>query len=234
MESVVVWGIVCAILFVLSLLSYGYTSKLNKENTSRLKKEQKALLKKKRGTVRVIAHSLLSVSVVMGLIILIQQNSSKYDLEALNYDVPTEVTTDKYYGAEHSETNVLYEMALPTSGTHSNHDLKFGFYTERPPYELLVHNLEHGDIVIYYRPDADSTIKDSVKYLSHFTKAGSGVLAVPTEDIPDGKEVVVTAWTKTMELTTYDEKKTGKFIYTYINEGPEKIPASIRRGGGTM
>jgi preprotein translocase subunit SecG len=234
MDSSVILGIVSGVLFIVSLLSYGYASKLNKENTSRIKKEQKAQLKRRSGTVKVAAHSLLVASIVLALIILLQQNSGQYDLETLNYDVQIEVVNDKDYGAAHSETNVLYEMALPTSGTHSFHDLKFGFYTERPSYEELVHNLEHGDIIIYYRPDADVSIKDSAEYLSHFRKAGAGVLAVPTEDIPDGKEVVVTAWLKTMELTTYDEQKTGAFIYANINEGPEKIPPSIRRGGGTM
>ncbi|WP_256757890.1 DUF3105 domain-containing protein [Cohnella sp. WQ 127256] len=234
MNASMVWGIISGILFILSFISYYYASKLNKQNTSQIKKEQKAILKKKTGKIRITAHSLLVVSIVLGLITLIQQNSSSYDLKTLNYDVQIDVRTDKYYGAGHTETNVLYEMDIPTSGTHSFHDIKFGFYKEKPTYELLVHNLEHGDIIIYYRPDASVEIKDSVEYLSHFRKAGAGVLAVPSEDIPDGKEVVVTAWTKTMELTTYDVQKTGAFIYTHINNGPEKIPANIRRGGGTM
>jgi hypothetical protein len=98
----------------------------------------------------------------------------------------------------------------------------------------LVHNLEHGDILIYYRPDASQEIIDSIKYLVHFKKAGAGVLSAPSTDIPEGKEVVVNAWTKTMELSTYDEEKIGAFIYQNINKGPEQIPANIRLGGGTM
>lgn len=234
MSIAVVLGIVAGILFVISILGYGYASKINQGNNSKLKKEQKVALKKKSGTYRIAAHSLLVLSLTLGLIAFIQQDANKYDLETLNVDVPIEVTSDKYYGAEHTETNVLYEMTIPTSGTHSFHDLKFGYYTEKPSYEELVHNLEHGDIIIYYRPDADASIKQSAQYLSHFRKAGAGVLAVPNEDIPEGKEVVVNAWTKTMELTKYDEQVVGAFIYAHINQGPEKIPPSVRRGGGTM
>ncbi len=227
-------GIAGGIMFIGALISYLYVSKWNKENTSQIKKQQKAVLKQKSRKLRLTAHSLLAVSILLGLFAFIQNAAGKYDLESLNYDVPIDVTTDRDYGAGHSEMPVQYEMKLPTSGMHSPHDLKFGFYKDKPSNELLVHNLEHGDIVIYYRPDASSTLKDAVDYLSHFKKAGAGVLAVPSTDIPDGKEVVLTAWTKTMELVTYDEQRAGAFIYQHINQGPEKIPANIRRGGGTM
>jgi hypothetical protein len=221
-------------LFVLSLLGYWYASNVNKENTSRLKKEQKAALKKKKGSIRFVAHSLLAVSVLLAIFFIVQLSEGKYDIESLNYNVPIDVTDDKNYGAGHTDDPVSYEMKIPTSGIHSPHDLKFGFYTEKPAYEKLVHNLEHGDIIIHYRADTESSKLDVIKYLSHFQKAGAGVLAVPNEDIPEGKEAVLTAWTKTMELTTFDEQKAGKFIYEYINKGPEQIPANIRRGGGTM
>ncbi|WP_143760283.1 DUF3105 domain-containing protein [Paenibacillus sp. FSL R5-0765] len=45
---------------------------------------------------------------------------------------------------------------------------------------------------------------------------------------------MVTAWTKTMKLDQFDDAKVGTFINKYINQGPEKIPASVRQGGGTM
>jgi hypothetical protein len=229
-----IMGILGVLLLLAALFGYRYASKLNKENTSKLKKEQKAAIKQKSNRTRWIAHSTLTVALLLVIIGLFQQFGGKYDLNTLNYNVPIQVTTDKDYGREHTDMPVNYEMKIPTSGPHSPHDLKFGYYTDKPKNEMLVHNLEHGDIIIYYRPDASQEIKDAVKRLSHFTKAGSGVLAVPNDVIPEGKEIVVTAWDKTMELTTYDEKQIGTFIYEYIDHGPEKIPSNIRRGGGTM
>ncbi|XEC94385.1 DUF3105 domain-containing protein [Paenibacillus tarimensis] len=157
-----------------------------------------------------------------------------YDLESLNFHVSIDVTTDQYYGADHSDEPVQYEMDIPTSGMHSPHDLKFGFYKEKPPTEKLVHNLEHGDIVIHYRDGLDGETMEIIEYLTHFRKEGAGVLAVPDDAVPPGKEVVLTAWTKTMELTVFDGQKAGQFIYDHLNQGPEQIPAQIRRGGGTM
>lgn len=227
-------GIAGGILVVVALITYIYASKLNKENTSQLKKEQKAVLKKKSRKITVTAHSLLGVAIVLILVALLQNAGGEYDVETLNYNAQIEVTTDRNYGEGHSEMPIQYEMKLPTSGTHSPHDLKFGYYEKKPPTEELVHNLEHGDILIYYRPDANEALKEAIKNLTHFRKAGAGILAVPSEDIPEGKEIVMNAWTKTMELTVYDEQKAGTFIYQLINQGPEKIPANVRRGGGTM
>lgn len=222
------------LILLLALISYWYASKWNKENKSHLKKADKAAKKQQAKKMRLTAHVLLSVSVFVAIFHFAEDLGKEYDVKALNFMTAIEVTDDTNYGSEHSDEPVQYEMNIPTSGTHSPHDLKFGFYTEMPPYEKLVHNLEHGDIIIYYRSDAKSELIDQLKYFVKYREEGAGILAVPNEDIPAGKELVVTAWTKTMELSSYDEQKIGTFIYDYINEGPEKIPVQIRGGGGTM
>ncbi|WP_138751422.1 DUF3105 domain-containing protein [Paenibacillus sinopodophylli] len=223
-----------AVILLLALISYWYASKWNKENTSSLKKEQKAAIRKKTKKMKVAAHLLLSLSIIVVIVHFGRDLTKSYNVNDLNMKAEINVNEDTYYGADHTDDPVEYEMKIPTSGTHSPHDLKFGFYTEKPANEMLVHNLEHGDIIIYYRAEADAQVIELLKYLVNFREAGAGILAVPSEDIPEGQEVVVTAWTKTMELPTFDEAKIATFIYTYINEGPEKIPAQIRRGGGTM
>lgn len=226
--------VTAGIILLLAIISYWFAAKWNKENTSWLKKELKAAIKRKTKTMRITAHILLSLSIIVVIVHFAKDLGKEYDVNSLNLEAAIEVTEDKYYGADHSDDSVQYEMKIPTSGTHSPHDLKFGFYKDKPSYEMLVHNLEHGDIIIYYHADADPKIKEQLNYFVNFREAGAGILAVPNEDIPAGKEVVVNAWTKTMELSVYDEEKIATFIYKYINEGPEKIPAAIRRGGGTM
>lgn len=223
-----------AALFLLAILGYVFAAKTNKANTSKLKKAEKQALHNKRRTWLILSHTLLILAVCSLGTSLIQSSSNKYSLDKLNYNAPIEVTTDKDYGRGHDEGMLTYEMKIPTSGTHSPHDLKFGFYKERPTYAMLVHNLEHGDIIIYYHPDAPQELKDRLEYLSHFKQAGAGVLAVANPDVPSDKEVVVTAWTKTMQLPKFDEASVGTFIYQNIDKGPEKIPPEVRRGGGTM
>lgn len=221
-------------ILVVAIAGYVWAAKVNKENTSRLKKAEKELLKKKQKTWLLISHALLIIAIGCMGTSLIQSSAGKYSLDKLNFNAPIQVTTDKDYGRDHKEGTLMYEMKIPTSGTHSPHDLKFGFYKERPPYEKLVHNMEHGDIIIHYHPDAPKALLDQIEYLTHFTAAGAGVLAVPNPDVPADQEVVVTAWTKTMPLAKFDEASVGTFIYDYINKGPEQIPANVRLGGGTM
>ncbi|SFM18059.1 Protein of unknown function [Paenibacillus sp. 1_12] len=222
------------IILVLSIVGYMYASQLKRGNTSALKKAEKVALKKKNKTILVISHSLLSAAIVVVGIFFIQNATSKTNIENLNYKAAIQVTDDKDYGRGHSDAPVSYDMKLPTSGTHSPHDLKYGFYKEKPVTEMLVHNLEHGDIIIYYHPNAKPELIDKITALTHYKKAGSGVLAVPFGDVQTDKEVVVNAWTKTMELTTFDETMVGTFIYNYINKGPEEIPVEVRQNGGTM
>jgi hypothetical protein len=222
------------IVLALSIIGYVYASQLKKENTSGLKKAEKVALKKKNKTILVLSHSLLGAAIVVVGIYAILNAASKTNIDNLNYNAAIQVTDDKDYGRGHSEAPVTYEMKIPTSGTHSPHDLKYGFYKEKPANEMLVHNLEHGDIIIYYHPEASPELIAKITALTQYKKAGSGVLAVPYGNVQTDKEVVVTAWTKTMELASFDEAKIGTFIYKYINKGPEEIPVEIRQNGGTM
>ncbi|WNR44896.1 DUF3105 domain-containing protein [Paenibacillus roseipurpureus] len=219
---------------VLAIAGYILAAKVNKENNSRLKKAEKQLLKKKQKTWLLLSHALVIIAIGLVGTSLLQSTAGKYSLDKLNFHAPIQVTTDKDYGRDHKDGTLMYEMKIPTSGTHSPHDLKFGFYKEKPPTEKIVHNMEHGDIIIHYHPDAPKALLDQIEYLTHFTTAGAGVLAVPNPDVPADQEVVVTAWTKTMPLAKFDEASVGTFIYEYINKGPEQIPANVRLGGGTM
>ncbi|MFK7696116.1 DUF3105 domain-containing protein [Paenibacillus sp. HJGM_3] len=221
------------VVLLASIGGYIYASSVSKQNTSRLKKEQKAQLHQKTKVIQRIGHALLAVSILLFLAALMQ-NARKYSIENLNYKAAIEVTQDRNYGEGHTDSPVNYEMKFPTSGQHSPHDLKYGFYEEKPQTEKLVHNMEHGDILIYYRTDLPEEQLKIVKRLTKFEKAGSGVLAVPSNDVPAEAGVWVTAWTKTLQLKAFDEKQIGTFIYENINRGPEVIPPETRRGGGTM
>ncbi|WP_438447767.1 DUF3105 domain-containing protein [Gorillibacterium sp. sgz5001074] len=222
------------ILAVLSLAGFGFRSALGSETASHLRKEQRSRIRKRKTILAWSSVLLLILGIVLSGIGGIRYNTGRFDVEKLPHEAAIEVTNDKDYGAGHTDNPVKYEMAIPTSGTHSPHDLKYGFYTAKPGYELLVHNLEHGDIILYYRPDAAPELTDKLKELVRYRKAGSGILAVPTQDLPAGKDIVAAAWTKTMELPAYDEAKLGSFINRFINHGPETISPEVRQGGGTM
>lgn len=228
------WLMIGGMALLLAIAAYVWAFRIKGSVMAHSKKQERAAIKKKSRSIRLAAHITLAASLILMGVYALQGANTKYDVSDLDANADIEVTDDAYYGAEHTEDPISYEMKIPTSGPHNPHDIKFGFYTDFPGYPYLVHNLEHGDIIIYYREDASETIKEHLQYLAKFRKAGSGILAVPNRDIPEGSEFVVTAWTKTMNLPAYDEAKIGTFINRYINQGPEKIPPSVRQGGGTM
>ncbi|MDQ0059219.1 hypothetical protein J2T14_001383 [Paenibacillus harenae] len=229
-----IWLYIAGLIFIIAIVSYVLAARKNKESANRMKKEARNVLKQTVKKFRLAGHLLIVVALILVFVHYLPKWMQTYDVAELNYDMQIEVKTDEYFGADHTDSTVNYEMKIPTSGPHSPHDLKFGFYNERPAFEMLVHNLEHGDIIIHYRPSVTHDQVTLLQYLAKFREAGAGVLAVPNDELPEGAELVVTAWTKTMELDGFNERAVAQFIYDNINRGPEQIPANIRQGGGTM
>jgi hypothetical protein len=118
-----------------------------------------------------------------------------------------EATGNQDHVAEGSKVD--YGQTPPDSGKHYPSPAPFTkhFYAEadRPPVETLVHNLEHGYTVVWYRADAPGK---QVKNLQRIAKTfGSDdydpadkFIAAPWSEadgagFPDGKNIVITRWT---------------------------------------
>jgi hypothetical protein len=106
-------------------------------------------------------------------------------------------------------TKVDYAQTPPDSGTHNPSPAPFTkhFYAaaDRPAVEVLVHNLEHGYTVVWYRADAPSK---QLKNLDRIAKTFASddynpadkFIAAPWSEadgagFPAGKSVVITRWT---------------------------------------
>jgi Protein of unknown function (DUF3105) len=105
-------------------------------------------------------------------------------------------------------TKVDYGQIPPDSGSHNPAPAPFTkhFYAaaDRPAVETLVHNLEHGYTVVWYRSDAPS---EQIKDLQRISKTFGGedynpankFIAAPWSDsdgagFPGGKNIVITRW----------------------------------------
>lgn len=142
--------------------------------------------------------------------------------ETLNQNVDIDVKTFPEEGRVHTENKVSYETFPPTSGDHSQYPADYGFYDKPVPFENLVHSLEHGDIVIYYNNSLISQKElENLREISSITYRGSGIEVVPNNEIK--KPIVLTAWTKMLELESVDSLQIKQFIYEFIYEGPEKL-----------
>lgn len=70
---------------------------------------------------------MIAVSIIMFGLFFMQGAGKTYNVADLASNATIDVTDDKYYGADHTEDPIQYEMTIPTSGPHNPHDIKFGF-----------------------------------------------------------------------------------------------------------
>jgi hypothetical protein len=105
-------------------------------------------------------------------------------------------------------TKVTYDRTPPDSGQHYPSPAPFTkrFYTpaDRPAVESLVHNLEHGYTVVWYRDTMPQDQIDELETISktftseEYDQADKFIVAPWTEadgaGFPEGKNVVLTRW----------------------------------------
>ena len=112
---------------------------------------------------------------------------------------------------------VHYKTFPPTSGNHYAVPAIFDQY-DAPVNELqLVHNLEHGAIVIQY---GDKVSPATVAKISDFYRSDPNALVVaPLPKL--GNKIALTAWTHLGTCTRFSEKAFTGFRDTYRYHGPE-------------
>ena len=136
---------------------------------------------------------------------------------------PPGVETFPEEGTAHvqDKTPVSYKTVPPTSGPHAEQTYQAGFYGLPLRPEVLVHNLEHGNVVIYYARPLPEPVLNSLRALANqYRGPWDGVLVVPWND--PQYPIILTAWTKRLRLRKYDEEAIKLFLDAYRGRGPEK------------
>jgi hypothetical protein len=110
-----------------------------------------------------------------------------------------------------------YNSNPPTSGPHAPAAAVCGIYREAPPDINLVHDLEHGVIVVYYDPVAAADVRDEIE--SFARDAGSHVIVAPREGMPT--PIALTAWTRLLLLSEFDRSAFDAFYGEFSQRGPE-------------
>jgi hypothetical protein len=126
-------------------------------------------------------------------------------------------------GAEHEP----YNSNPPSSGPHYSVPADWGIKDEPIVDETLVHNLEHGGILIAYKPDLGeqqvNELKEIFNRLPKSARFGS-IKAVLVPRAANTHPVQLAAWTYTLDLTEIDESKIVEFYSAHIDKGPELVP----------
>jgi hypothetical protein len=119
-----------------------------------------------------------------------------------------------------------YSSVPATSGQHWNTPANWGVYTAANPaiQSQVIHNLEHGGIVIWYQPDQLSA--DDVTTLTNYAEqqirsAKFKVILSPWTGQDFGHPIAVTAWDWLLYLDSADTSQIRAFLDDHYQQSPE-------------
>jgi hypothetical protein len=123
-----------------------------------------------------------------------------------------------------------YNTDPPTSGPHYGSELDAGFYDQSDLNEIgpypegyLLHNLEHGYVILWYNCDlldADECgeLKDQIQEVLRRNR-NNKVIGFPRNSIEF--PVVMTSWTRILEFDEFDTDLANQFVRNNRNKAPE-------------
>jgi len=133
-----------------------------------------------------------------------------------------------------------YNSFPPTSGCHAPQRTFYGVHEDPVPFELQLHNLEHGAVIIQYRTSGvlglDENLIDELggwaedlrqqdpRYCRLIVAPYPGKFQAPKVNPAEAAEKVIalTSWGRIDLLDDYDRERIQGFIDAWINRGPEK------------
>ena len=163
-----------------------------------------------------MAAGLLLVAVAVGLVV---QRSKSQANQAVQVRA-LGVQTFPNQGQRHLQLGqdfTRYNSTPPTSGPHDPTPVPCGVSTQPIPNTVQVHDLEHGVVMVQYRPDLDPRQVGALQALGR--SYPSHVIVAPYPGLPE--PVAATAWTKVLALDRADTGKLRRFIGLFRQRGPE-------------
>lgn len=128
-----------------------------------------------------------------------------------------------------------YNTFPPTSGPHSATSAIYDFYSEPVDQFHLIHNLEHGAVVVQYGGDVPQS--EVAEMRDWYLKDPNGIVVAPLPALND--KVVFEAWTSPdaapgqtpppgegvlATCSSFDPAVADDFTETYGFRGPERFP----------
>jgi hypothetical protein len=134
-------------------------------------------------------------------------------------------------------TKGLWSTFPPSGGAHYGLWAVWGFYRQPVNPRQVVHNEEHGAVVIWWGPKVRSSTVDELE--AFYRQKPEGMFGTPIAGL--GNKIALTAWTGSPTTyyrngnfgvghlavcSSYDEKAFTTFRDAFRGKGPEGIPLS--------
>ena len=175
----------------------------------------------RRALMILAAIGLLGLAMLGGVLIWLSQRGggdSQEVAEAMRAAGCT-YQTMKAEGREHVRdgTTVKYKVLPPTSGNHYAVPVVWGAYDAPVEEERVVHNLEHGGIVIQYGKDVPQATVDELR--QEYQSDPNGLVLAPLPSL--GNQIAFTAWTHLAKCRSFDKDAFETFRDAFRAKGPE-------------
>ena len=109
-----------------------------------------------------------------------------------------------------------YNSDPPTSGPHTSDVAPWGSYGpgEAPHDQRLLHNMEDGGVVLWYRPADDPSATDArIAALEEIAGGYRRIVIAPRPDMPT--DFALTAWQRLQRFDAIDEDAMRTFVEAY-------------------
>ena len=128
-----------------------------------------------------------------------------------------------------------YLTTPPTSGRHWNGWVQCGFYTSPVPDERIVHNMEHGNIILSYNLTDQAQIEELAETFDDIGLTNAWGVARPYDQIPEGTIYLTTWGVIDGPLNVADKDRIEQFFEAYSGKlGPEFPNGAPCTTGGVM
>jgi hypothetical protein len=201
------------------------------------------------------ASGVVALAIVIGLILLLgnRNNSSAANDQEIAKTMQAAGFSYRSNPIQAPPNNQVHLAALtdkvsdwstnpPDGGQHYYTPAPFNFYDEAVPPKIVVHNQEHGGMIIWYGPKVSDATKAQLR--SFWQESPNGILATPYA--PLGSKIALTAWTGDPNKyqrngywgeghisvgSQFNEKAFTAFRDAFRGKGPERFPLSAMAPG---
>lgn len=131
---------------------------------------------------------------------------------------------------------IEYNTDPPSNGSHYFQPAIWDFYTTAADPVQVVHNEEHGGVILWWGDNVPSSTVDALRRF--YDSSPDGVLGTPYAKL--GSKVALTAWTapsggmgegRVAVCPTFNEAAFKAFRDAYRGKGPERYPLDVMKPG---
>ena len=188
--------------------------------------------KSRRKLVYLIGSGIFAAAIIVGLFLpSLPIGNLGSDAGAASYvdgiGVPQPIMSTAYHV---DGKNVSYATLPPTSGDHWSTPAQCGFYDSKElADEVVVHNMEHGNVVISYNISDESQRNQLKELHSRLSGSTQWLVTRPYEKIPEGS-IVLTAWGISDEFEGVNEDRITSFVEAYSGNIFSEETKRLNRG----